>query len=141
MYYPENTRHSNRVRPIDEPRFHDSNNATPSKSLRPVLAEMQPRVVNKWDKFVLLMWKNWLLVRRQKLQTVLEITIPVIFSALLVLIRGLSDPEVYPAPFDYQPLSVVNNTWNRWVTDVLITAHQIRQFIPSPPSPINLPGR
>lgn len=111
MYYAENLRQSNRIRPMDEPPF-QSYNSTPSKRI-PSFTEMQPRTVNKWDKFVLLMWKNWLLVRRQRLQTVLEITIPVVFSALLVLIRGLSDPEVYPAPFDYQSLSVVNSTWNR----------------------------
>lgn len=74
---------------------------------------MPTREVNKWGKFKLLMWKNYLLVRRLKLQTTLEIIIPVIFSALLVLIRGLSDPDVFPEPFDYEPLSLINTTWTR----------------------------
>lgn len=74
---------------------------------------MQPRAVNHWQKFRLLMWKNSLLVRRLKLQTTLEIVIPVIFSALLVLIRGLSEPDVFPEPFDYEPLPLINSSWSR----------------------------
>lgn len=74
---------------------------------------MQPRQVNKWEKFRLLMWKNYILVRRLKLQTTLEIIIPVVFSALLVLIRGLSDPDVFGTPFDYDAMPVVNSTWTR----------------------------
>lgn len=73
--------------------------------------EMQPRAVKKWDKFKLLMWKNFLLVRRLKLNTFLEITIPVIFSCLLVLIRSLADPDIYTEPFDYDALPLVNSSW------------------------------
>lgn len=50
-------------------------------------------MAHNWDKFVLLTWKNWLLQWRHPFQTVLEILAPVIFSALLVLIRSLVDPE------------------------------------------------
>lgn len=67
------------------------------------------------------MWKNWLLVRRLKVQTTLEIIIPVIFSALLVLIRGLSDPDVFPEPFDYDSLPLVDSNWNRRVYLIFLT--------------------
>lgn len=58
------------------------------------------------------MWKNWLLVRRLKFQTFLEITIPVLFSLLLVMIRLQYEPEYYEHPFVYKPLIVINKNWN-----------------------------
>lgn len=64
-----------------------------------------------WGKFSLLMWKNWLLVWRRKFMSLFEIMLPVFFSALLVLMRGLSEPDVYTVPFHYQPLELVNATW------------------------------
>lgn len=48
-----------------------------------------------WDKFKLLIWKNWLLQWRHPLQTGVEVIAPVLFSALLVLIRSLVSPEQY----------------------------------------------
>lgn len=44
---------------------------------------------SNFAKFRLLMWKNWLLQWRHKLRTSVEILAPVIFSALLVIIRSL----------------------------------------------------
>lgn len=44
---------------------------------------------SNFAKFRLLMWKNWLLQWRHKLSTTVEVLAPVIFSALLVVIRGL----------------------------------------------------
>ncbi|XP_057661740.1 phospholipid-transporting ATPase ABCA3-like [Diorhabda carinulata] len=48
----------------------------------------------KVDKFLLLMWKNWILQYRKPIQTAIEILTPVIFSILLVLIRSLSTPKL-----------------------------------------------
>lgn len=57
-------------------------------------AEFKFRVMARnWDKFCLLLWKNWLLQWRHKIQTVVEILAPVFFSGLLVLIRSLVEPE------------------------------------------------
>lgn len=66
-----------------------------------------------WDKFILLMWKNWTLQYRKPIQTIIEIAAPVLFSILLVVMRSLVDPElegprVYP-PFCTIPLPG-NNT-------------------------------
>lgn len=65
----------------------------------------------KWDKFLLLSWKNWLLQWRHPLQTLIEVLAPVVFCALLVLIRSLVDPEtsdgrVYP-PFSLDSSNVL----------------------------------
>ncbi|CAG9855955.1 unnamed protein product [Phyllotreta striolata] len=56
----------------------------------------------KLDKFLLLMWKNWLLQYRKPVQTIVEIIAPVLFSILLVVIRSLADPELHEA-IVYQP--------------------------------------
>lgn len=67
-----------------------------------------PRPTNNWDKFRLLMWKNYLLQWRHKMQAVIEILVPVLFSALLVLIRYLVEPDVYVEPTTY-PAFDINN--------------------------------
>lgn len=63
-------------------------------------------MTTRWDKFKLLMWKNWLLQWRHKIQTIFEILIPVLFSALLVLIRSLVTPDIFPERFVYPPLGL-----------------------------------
>ncbi|CAG9816334.1 unnamed protein product [Phaedon cochleariae] len=66
-----------------------------------------------FDKFRLLMWKNWVLQYRKPVQTAIEIIAPVLFSILLVIIRSLSDPilreqQIYPAfcpfPFNFSTI-------------------------------------
>lgn len=61
---------------------------------------------SNWDKFRLLMWKNWLLQWRHKLQMIMEILVPVVFSALLVLIRSLIDPEVIPTVTKFDSVEI-----------------------------------
>lgn len=45
------------------------------------------------------MWKNWILQVRHPIQTIMEIAAPVLFCALLVVIRNLVDPEEKEAVF------------------------------------------
>lgn len=61
---------------------------------------------NSWDKFKLLMWKNFLLQWRHKIQMIIEILVPVVFSALLVLIRSLVEPEHILKPTHFPPLQI-----------------------------------
>lgn len=68
------------------------------------------KMTTRWQKFSLLMWKNYLLQWRHPFQTVLEIAIPVLFSALLVLIRSLVTPEIHPDPLHFPPLGLANIT-------------------------------
>lgn len=62
-----------------------------------------------WDKFVLLTWKNWMLQIRSPFQAAFEILLPVLVSVLLVLLRGLVNPETNPTisftPFDLDNIS------------------------------------
>ena len=64
------------------------------------------RPQSAWSKFRLLMWKNWTLQRRHKVQAVLEVLLPLIFTSLLVLIRSLTDATVFDNPVIYTPMSV-----------------------------------
>lgn len=60
------------------------------------LDDCDASMTSRWQKFRLLMWKNYLLQWRHPFQTILEIAIPVLFSALLVLIRSLVTPDMFP---------------------------------------------
>lgn len=63
--------------------------------------------VSNWDKFVLLLWKNWILQWNHKWQLVVEILLPVIFSLLLVLVRLLVVAE--PKTAEYYPQLNISN--------------------------------
>ncbi|XP_072932013.1 phospholipid-transporting ATPase ABCA3-like [Epargyreus clarus] len=52
--------------------------------------------MSSFEKLKLLIWKNFLLQRRHKWQTIFEIASPVIFSLFLILIRCLVDPKSKP---------------------------------------------
>lgn len=65
-----------------------------------------PVTSNNWGKFRLLMWKNFLLQWRHKTQAIVEILVPVVFSALLVLIRYLVEPTVHAMPTRYAPFAI-----------------------------------
>ncbi|CAG9761787.1 unnamed protein product [Ceutorhynchus assimilis] len=68
--------------------------------------DYQEKMGKKWDKFLLLMWKNWLLQYRKPIQTIVEILAPVLFSIILVVIRSLVDPEAHDAVV-YEPFCTV----------------------------------
>ncbi|KAM3964391.1 LOW QUALITY PROTEIN: phospholipid-transporting ATPase ABCA3 [Aphomia sociella] len=52
--------------------------------------------MSNFEKLKLLIWKNFLLQRRHKWQTIFEILSPVIFSLFLILVRCLVDPVSKP---------------------------------------------
>ncbi|CAG9584632.1 unnamed protein product [Danaus chrysippus] len=58
--------------------------------------------MSAFEKLKLLIWKNFLLQKRHKYQTLFEIASPVIFSLFLILIRCLVDPQSKPDT-SYQP--------------------------------------
>lgn len=88
---------------------HDSTNIMDSPPSAETPADPLPKRKQRtgnWHKFRLLMWKNWLLQWRHKLQMLVEILVPVVFSALLVLIRSMVDPEAIADVTRYEPLRV-----------------------------------
>ncbi|XP_031638212.1 ATP-binding cassette sub-family A member 3-like, partial [Contarinia nasturtii] len=52
------------------------------------------KTANIFDKFCLLMWKNFLLQYRHKIQTIFQIFIPMLFTVNLLFIRILVKPEI-----------------------------------------------
>ncbi|XP_058116458.1 phospholipid-transporting ATPase ABCA3-like [Anopheles ziemanni] len=59
---------------------------------------------SSWDKFILLLWKNWIIQKRHYVQTLFEILIPVIACVVLIVVRGLVDADVYDEPTTWNPL-------------------------------------
>lgn len=64
------------------------------------------KMATNFDKFRLLMWKNFLLQYRHKIQTVIEIMVPVLFSVILILIRSIVDPDLYPNKTVYNSFDI-----------------------------------
>lgn len=62
-----------------------------------------------WDKFLLLMWKNWKLQIRHPLQSLLLIIVPVIFVSQVLLFRGLVEPTEHPDGKSYKPFEPILN--------------------------------
>lgn len=58
------------------------------------------------DKFFLLMWKNFLLQYRHKLQTILQILIPMLFTLNLLFIRLLVKPETDNGVTRFEPFGI-----------------------------------
>ncbi|XP_058835899.1 phospholipid-transporting ATPase ABCA3-like [Topomyia yanbarensis] len=80
---------------------------------------------SNWHKFLLLLWKNWIIQKRHYVQTAFEIIIPAICCAVLMLVRGLVDPEVFSEP----------TVWNSLPTDTI--EHMLPDANPEINPPIN----
>uniref|UniRef100_A0A182NIG1 ABC transporter domain-containing protein n=1 Tax=Anopheles dirus TaxID=7168 RepID=A0A182NIG1_9DIPT len=61
---------------------------------------------SRWNKFVLLLWKNWIIQKRHYIQTLFEILIPVFCCAMLIIVRGLVDPEQVEKPTVFEKLRI-----------------------------------
>lgn len=48
---------------------------------------------NNWDKFKLLMWKNFLIHWRHKVRLFIEILVPLSFTILIVFLRYSVEPK------------------------------------------------
>lgn len=66
---------------------------------------LTPSTTN-WEKFRLLMWKNYLLQWRHKIQSIIEIAVPIVLCGLLVFIRSKVDPEVYDKTTLFLPFRI-----------------------------------
>lgn len=54
------------------------------------------RVATNFDKFRLLMWKNFLIQYRHPYQTLMELLLSILFSVAMVILRSLVDPIEIP---------------------------------------------
>lgn len=72
---------------------------------------------SSWKKLKLLLWKNYTIQMRHKWQTLLELLIPVIFTAALVGIRVAIKPDDHPETTYYDSIAVTKPPYNtlwRW---------------------------
>ncbi|XP_057202451.1 phospholipid-transporting ATPase ABCA3 [Triplophysa rosa] len=59
-----------------------------------------------WQQFGLLLWKNYIHQKRQILVTVVEIALPLLFSAILIILRQKVSSTTYPNATHYHSFSV-----------------------------------
>jgi len=46
-----------------------------------------------WLNFILLLlWKNWLIQKRHKIQILIDLSLPIMLVGVLVILRSLTDP-------------------------------------------------
>jgi len=64
------------------------------------------RETSGWDKFLLLMWKNWTSQKRHKIQIAVEILLPLLFVSILVLIRDLVTLTYHDDVINYSAIPI-----------------------------------
>ena len=57
----------------------------------------------------LLVWKNWKIQSRNKIQTLVEILVPTGFSLLFLFLRMIVHPDKYPEPTTYEAFTLRGN--------------------------------
>jgi hypothetical protein len=70
---------------------------------------------NQLNKFILLMWKNWTLLKRRPIHTAFEIIYPVLICFILVAIRNIITAEQRDQQ-DYVPFDVTDS-WYYWYSE------------------------
>ncbi|XP_035774725.1 uncharacterized protein LOC118457334 [Anopheles albimanus] len=63
---------------------------------------------SNWDKFLLLLWKNWIIQKRHYMQKLFEIVIPVVACSMLMMVWGLNTPKYYTTPTMLEPLNLLS---------------------------------
>lgn len=63
-------------------------------------------MASNWDKFLLLLGKNWTIQKRHKCQTLFEILIPALCFSFVLLLRYHSELTAVPTSTEFEPQSV-----------------------------------
>ena len=70
------------------------------------LPKLRKEMGSTWNQFLLLFWKNWTLQSRKVILTFFEILIPLVFAALLLIIRSYVEFTQYEYPIVYGSYAV-----------------------------------
>lgn len=54
----------------------------------------------------MLMWKNWLIQWRHKVQTIVEILMPVLCTSILIVLRALVEVREFPESHLFGPVPI-----------------------------------
>ncbi|XP_055389641.1 phospholipid-transporting ATPase ABCA3-like [Condylostylus longicornis] len=79
-------------------------------------------MTNNWNKFSLLMWKNWRIQWNHKKQLVIEIVLPILFAGLLIVVRSLVDPKTFSNATTFPAQNIT------FSASVNITAGSIKRY-------------
>lgn len=63
-------------------------------------------VASNWTKFTLVLWKNWRIQCRHKVQVVFEFAIPILCMLVLVMLRIVVNVEDYNSHLLFEPVSI-----------------------------------
>ena len=96
-------------------------------------AGVETEETSGWSKFQLLLWKNWVVQKRHKVQTLVEIALPVFFAALLVLIRDLAPADVFNNATVYPAYRIEPN-----LPDIPSAASIVGSKVNTPPPSLSL---
>lgn len=69
-----------------------------------MLRRPQPKEAGAWTKLRLLMWKNFLQQWRHRIQTAVELLLPILTMSLVLLLRWQIEPSTVNA-IQYQPFA------------------------------------
>ncbi|XP_034485230.1 ATP-binding cassette sub-family A member 3-like isoform X3 [Drosophila innubila] len=84
--------------------------------------------ISNWDKFVLLLWKNWILQWSRKRQLFFELLFPIIYPLLLIMVHSHVEIKQMPA-VHYPPLSIDNLDLFRYSdSTILLKSTEIPQY-------------
>lgn len=78
-------------------------------------------IVSNWKKFVLLLWKDWLLQWRHKWRTFFELALPLLITSLLLLVRYYAKPVTLEGPTYFEALNT--STIGEWSSNTFIIAY------------------
>ncbi|XP_035705489.1 ATP-binding cassette sub-family A member 3 isoform X2 [Folsomia candida] len=65
-----------------------------------------PSRTSSWEKFRLLLWKNYKIQIRHNVQTVTEILLPLLFTAVLLIVRNVVPSTFVKEPTIYKPITI-----------------------------------
>jgi ATP-binding cassette subfamily A (ABC1) protein 3 len=86
---------------------------------------------NQLNKFILLMWKNWTLLKRRPIHTAFEIIYPVLICFILVAIRNIITAEQRDQQ-DYVPFDVTDS-WYYWYSEACHENDSLIGYSPKSP--------
>ncbi|KAK9892601.1 hypothetical protein WA026_020982 [Henosepilachna vigintioctopunctata] len=104
---------------------------------RVVILCIESLKMGAWNKFLLLMWKNWKLQRRRPISFLIELAIPLLITSVFVVIRSRVKRESYPVkvydPFfietpDLESIRAYTPDDNKFINELMTSFENAKPF-------------